>query len=368
MSDTLPERLPVAEARTIVKSLLVPRPLRYWTDFLVSTAVGWGAFVAALRVEPVWSPVLCVVASLALYRALIFIHELAHLRKGTFGAFRFVWNLLCGIPLFVPSFTYHGVHNGHHKRAVYGTPADGEYVPFGAQAPYHIITYLLLVFVLPLAFAARFLILTPVSFLHPALRRLAWERASSLTIDLAYRRMPVGQASPGPAWRLQETATMIWAITVTALVATGVVGWSVILVWYIVTVVIVLLNSLRTLAAHAYRNADDRPMTLEEQFVDSVDVPGVPWVTALWAPVGLRFHATHHLFPSMPYHALPEAYRRLMSELPDTRVYEMATRTSLFDALRRLWAEARDSSAERAARPAMMADSATGGDGGTRAA
>ena len=37
---------------------------------------------------------------------------------------------------------------------------------------------------------------------------------------------------------------------------------------------------------------------------------------ALWAPVGLRYHALHHLLPGLPYHALGEAHRRLSGVLP----------------------------------------------------
>ncbi len=87
-------------------------------------ALGWGALVLALR-APVLSLeeiAVYLVAILALYRAAIFIHELAHLKKGSFKVFRFVWNLTCGIPLLVPSFTHDGVHNDHHKRDVYGLP------------------------------------------------------------------------------------------------------------------------------------------------------------------------------------------------------------------------------------------------------
>ncbi len=71
-----------------------------------------------------------------------------------------------------------------------------------------------------------------------------------------------------------------------------------------------------------------------------MNVPGNRFTTPLWAPVGLRYHATHHLFPSMPYHSLGEAHRRLTRGLPDNTVYLQSSRTSLWDALARLSKEA----------------------------
>ena len=101
------------------------------------------------------------------------------------------------------------------------------------------------------------------------------------------------------------------------------------------------MNSLRTHAAHAYRNPDDHAMSVVEQYLDSVDVPGNLFLTALWAPVGLRYHATHHLFPNLPYHNLGKARRRLVRDLGDNSQYLMTTRNSLWDALRRIWNEAK---------------------------
>ena len=60
-------------------------------------------------------------------------------------------------------------------------------------------------------------------------------------------------------------------------------------------------------------------MSVTAQYLDSVNVPPPSPLAALWAPVGLRYHATHHLLPSMPYHSLAEAHRRLSAHLaPDT--------------------------------------------------
>jgi fatty acid desaturase len=68
-----------------------------------------------------------------------------------------------------------------------------------------------------------------------------------------------------------------------------------------------------------------------EQVLDSSNFPdGLAW---LWAPLGLRYHAVHHLFPSLPYHTLGTAYRRLMQALPQDSAFRQTYRRSLFAGL-----------------------------------
>jgi fatty acid desaturase len=78
-------------------------------------------------------------------------------------------------------------------------------------------------------------------------------------------------------------------------------------------------------------------MSYAEQLVDSVNVVGHPVFTELWAPVGLRYHALHHLFPTIPYHALPVAHARLMQALPADSIYRKTVEPTLLSALRTLW-------------------------------
>ena len=338
---TADSAFPLREAQELVRDLMAPKAAIYWLDFLFHAALGWAAFVLALRASP-FSPVHLVaflVTALALYRAAIFTHELAHLQVGTFVAFRWVWNLVCGIPLLLPSFLYDGVHNEHHKRHVYGTADDGEYVAFALHSPAGIIGYLLLSFVLPLIFVARFLVLAPLSWLIPPLRPIVWEHASSLAIDLQFTR-PRDAIRSDRHWRVQEAATFVFAAGVAGAVVLDALPVRVPVTWYAVTTLMFFLNSLRTLAAHAYRNPPGHRLDAAGQFLDSVNIPGHRFLTALWAPVGLRYHATHHLFATLPYHHLGEAHRRLASRLGARDLYLQTARASLWDALRRLWREA----------------------------
>ncbi len=335
----------LAEARALVRDLYTPRAPRYWADFLLSADLGWAAFVAAV-LWPAWSAqqaVALVVSVVALYRAVIFVHELAHLGPRKWPAFRAVWNLLCGGPILVQSYTYSGVHNLHHYQHLYGTRADGEYLPFARMRLLAVFGHWALAVVVPAIVLVRALILVPLSWLIPPLARWLWERASSLIIDPEFKRPHSRHDDPG--WRWQDAYSWLCASAGVGLMAAGVWPWRVLVLWYLMLTGILMLNGVRTLIAHRYRFPGERPLTLMEQFHDSVDVPGHPLVTTLWAPVGLRFHATHHLFPGMPYHNLGTAYQRLATGLSDPAWFLRSTEQNMVGAMRKLVRESRASGA-----------------------
>lgn len=334
------KEFPLREAHHLVRDLMTPNPWIYWVDFIFHIVLGWTAFFTALLspLFSLWQIGGFIIAVLALYRSAVFVHELAHLKKGSFKNFRLIWNAICGIPFMIPSFMYDGVHNDHHKPDIYGTSADGEYLPFAVRKPIEMIGYVLFSFLIPILLAFRFLILTPLSYLIPPLRKIVWERASSLTIDPAYRRAE-NAIRNDLNWRQQELATSLFVALVVLLVSFDIIPYSLLLLWYLVAVTVFMLNSLRTLAAHAYRNPGDQKMTLAEQYLDSINIPGNFLLTPLWAPVGLRYHATHHLFMSMPYHNLGTAQRRLVTGLTDNTQYIKTVRNGLWDALQHIWRE-----------------------------
>lgn len=308
-------------ARDLTRGLGEARGSIYWPDMLISTLVGYGAMIGAIYVQSVPSAVvLGLISALALYRALMFIHELTHIHRDALPGFRLTWNLLVGIPMLVPSFMYEGVHTLHHKRTQYGTVEDPEYLPLALMKPWSLPAFVLIALLAPIGFLLRCAVLVPLGVVIQPLRKLVWERASALMINPDFRRKPPeGDLKQRVFW--QELGCFVWSWIVIA--SPLVIGWRALLIALAIVSFTAVLNQLRTLVAHLWENQGE-PMTVTAQFLDSVNVPPPGLAAELWAPVGLRYHALHHLMPSMPYHDLPEAHRRLKRELGQGSTYDGA--------------------------------------------
>ncbi|WP_164117491.1 fatty acid desaturase [Sphingorhabdus sp. Alg239-R122] len=318
----------IRTAATLTRDLNAPNPAIYWGDFMASVIVGYGALFAAIAATSTgWMIAAGIVSMLALYRAGSFIHELTHLKDGSVLGFRLGWNLLAGIPLMVPSFMYEGVHNLHHAKTRYGTVQDPEYLPLALMKPYTVPLFVAVAALAPLALLLRYGILGPLSLVIPPLRKLVVERYSGLVINPEFRRkMPEGKARRN--WMWQETGASLWAIALLGGTATGIIPLKAFIIFLVISGGSVVINQVRTLVAHLWAN-EGEVMSVTAQYLDSVNVPPPAMLPALWAPVGLRYHALHHLLPGVPYHNLGEAHRRLAEELPVESPYYKANYTSL---------------------------------------
>jgi len=303
-------------AAELTRDIATARPAIYWPDMLGSALLGYGALAGTILAGSTWLALACaVVAVFALYRAMLFIHELTHLHRNALPGFRTAWNLMVGIPLLTPSFMYEGVHTLHHARTRYGTSEDPEYLPLALMKPWTLPLFIVVSLLAPPALVVRFGVLAPLGLLIPAVRRMNWEKFSALSINPAFRRRPAEQGDKR-RFALLETGASLWAMALIASVFF--IGPRPLLIALAVLGVVALLNQLRTLVAHLWEN-EGEAMSVTAQYLDSVNVPPPSPLAALWAPVGLRYHATHHLLPSMPYHSLGEAHRRLTGHLqPDT--------------------------------------------------
>ncbi|MEX2112159.1 MAG: fatty acid desaturase [Pirellulales bacterium] len=339
-------RFSMGQARGIVHDLFKPKLAVYWADFLLSSLAGGFCFVLVRRVfEPFTVPSVLafVVCGLCYYRAVLFIHELIHQHDKRFRWFSITWNLMCGVPFLTPTFMYY-THVDHHMRKHFGTHDDGEYLPLGAQSPWHILVYLCQPFVLPAIAVVRFLILTPICWASPTARAFVHRRASSMVMDPNYIR-PLPTRDTIRVIRVQEALCFMWCLGVATVLIAGIVPLRFLLTAYSLSVFILMLNAIRTLGAHRYTNTGGE-MTFLDQLNDSINYPNRPFLSALWAPLGLRFHALHHVFPSMPYHNLDKAHRRLMCALPADSPYRGTESPSLTASIVQLWRTSRAASQE----------------------
>ncbi|TXC72716.1 fatty acid desaturase [Sphingomonas ginsenosidivorax] len=311
-------------AAEATRDLITPSRAIYWGDLLASVGIGYGALgIAVTTASTGWMIAAGVVSVLALYRALSFIHELTHIKHAALPGFRAGWNALVGVPMMVPSFMYEGVHNLHHAKTRYGTSEDPEYLPLALMKPWTLPLFILVSALAPVGLLIRYGVLAPLSAVIPGFRKVVVERYSALSINPSFRRrLPEGEFRA--QWLRTEVATSIWAVALLTMVVTGVIPLHGFAIAMVVGSAVAVLNQVRTLVAHLWEN-EGEVMSVTAQYLDSVNVPPPALLPMLWAPVGLRYHALHHLLPGVPYHALGEAHRRLSGTLDAMSPYHKAS-------------------------------------------
>lgn len=337
------------QARELVADLYERSPVVYWTDFLLSIVGAWVQAVIYFLAPP-WSAVQLaafVLSAVLFLRAGTFMHELVHLRRGQMPWFGRAWNLLHGIPLLMPWIMYRN-HADHHSTRLFGTPADAEYLPLASSPARETVKYLAQIPVMPLFMVIRFGILGPLSAFHRGLREWVLTAASAAVVNPYYRKRFPRQDEKH--LMIVEALCFAYLCMIAALVVAGVITGMHLLKAYLLLMFAMTLNWVRTLAAHGFGNRGDR-MTYVEQMSDSINITGQTWLTIFLFPVGLRYHALHHLFPALPYHNLGEAHRRLTGGLPPDAPYHKTARANYFAVIAELWRAARRTAREDSAMP-----------------
>lgn len=337
------------QARVLVSDLYQRSPLIYWTDFLCSIGAAWTATFVYFS-APAWSVLQIaafLLASVLFFRAGTFIHEIIHMPPRQMVWFKRVWNLLQGIPLLMPWVLYRN-HVDHHSAQHFGSPEDGEYLPLAAAPIRETLKYLAQAPLLPLFVVVRFGLLGPLSWFHHGLREWVLTAASAAVSNPYYRkRFP---ARDERHLLIVEGLCLAYLIAIAWLVHAQVISGTQLLMGYALLAWALGLNLVRNLAAHRYDNRGDL-MSHADQFSNSLNITGISLSTILMFPVGLRYHALHHLFPSIPYHRLGEAHRRLSTQLPADAPYHATARASFFAAMLDLLRAALSTPPEQSAMP-----------------
>ena len=334
LSPKLERNLPAA-AHKLCSDLVTANPAIYWADLIATSLVAYAGFAGAILLPGLaLKAAAFTISALAFYRGVSFLHEVTHLRPQDVPGFKAGYNALIGVPFFVPSLMYEGVHNLHHAKTRYGTINDPEYMPLAHKSVWHVIAFVLVSALAPFGLLIRFAVLTPIAAVVPPFRRVVVERFSALAINPLFRReMP--PASQRRLWLWLEALCSVWAITFLALTFAGFISPTVFWTGLGLGSAVAVVNQVRTVAAHHWENEGEE-MTPTEQFLDTVNVPPPATLPMLWAPVGLRYHALHHLLPRLPYHNLGTAHARLMATLPESARYREGNAKGFWQVMGRL--------------------------------
>jgi len=346
-TTSIDERAWIREAHSVVADLMIHDARVYWIDLLASAALAWGASALYFLAEPwsVWQFTGLVLASVGFYRAGTFMHEIIHMPRAVLVHFRKAWDLLIGVPLMMPWILYKN-HIGHHSRVHFGTPQDGEYLPLASSPLRETLLYLLKLPLLSLMVLARFALAAPLSWLIPPLREWVLTRASAYASNPFYsKRFP---ARDQRYLLAVEIACLCWIVFWLAMTLFGPVELVHWLMAWLLHALTLGLNWVRNLAAHRYDN-HGQALTHTAQFQDAVNITGQTWLTFWLFPVGLRYHALHHLFPGLPYHNMGQAHRRLLQHFGDESPYTKANHDSFFRVVGDLLKGAASTPADRSA-------------------
>ncbi len=304
------------------------KPSIYWTDFFVSATVAYLA-ASVYLISPLfsWSQIIAFpFAIFWLYRLGSLVHEVSHLPQKEMRLFKTTWNLLVGVMTLAPSPFFTAHHRDHHTQRMYGSPQDPEYV-INICRPgswLSLLGYFALMVVFPALVFLRFL-LAPLTFLHPKLRQFVLTRASSLTMNWRYER----KQHPSELRTLTAIELLCWvrATMIPTAVLLGVAPWTRIPLLYLLAASILLFNQMRQLADHHFQSHGGK-ISFAEHILDSCNYTGNDPLTWLFFPFAIRYHALHHIFPSLPYHNLSAAHASLLRRLPAESPYRLLDQPS----------------------------------------
>ena len=103
-------------------------------------------------------------------------------------------------------------------------------------------------------------------------------------------------------------------------VVIGLTPWTRLPLLYVLAVGTLVLNQMRLLADHHFVT-DGEQFELDAHIRDSCNYTGRDFFTWLFFPFSIRYHALHHLFPTLPYHNLKAAHGYLAEHLPSDSPY-----------------------------------------------
>lgn len=320
----------ISEINKELKDLYKIKPLRMYFELISYAIIGYGLYFYALINNILWP---LIFSAIFIYRGISFIHEVSHYYQ-SLPIYKHLYNFLFGYINRVPAYSMK-THKFHHNTKAFGTIQDPEYDTWTKRKKIFLARPFILSFFYPLFLTLRFGIWPIMQYVFPSSYRLScFHKFSTFVMNLNYIR-PFDKEDFEDV-KKQDLMTALFFIIITLISYQAEMLFRVYSFWYYMVVFISLMNTYRALVAHRYQvhlnPHDDKRI---EQLMDSVCIEG-NILTEIWAPVGLRYHSTHHFLPNLPYYSLGKAHKRLKRILPSDHPYHKSIEKNFISAFSKL--------------------------------
>lgn len=307
--------------KQIPPAMFKPNPWIYYSDFTLFVLLGNGCLFFAALQQPfsALQIALACVAIISIYRASFFVHELMHIGKKVRG-FNLYYNVMHGFVHKLPSYAFVS-HLQHHKLEHYGQIHDSEYDRFGGKSKlfFTIGMPLFTAMLLPIIAVLRWVVVPLfLPFIGRKGRQFIYQKATILGFHTR-GSLPAPTAKERRNWYIQDAWCAFYGVGMLALIYFQLWPWELLPLWYAVFGIANAMNMYRGTIVHRYFG-DFSTMNRKQMVLDCITLPTNKFNVWLF-PLGMGYHALHHMFPQVPYHHLDALHAQLMNDLPDNHPY-----------------------------------------------
>lgn len=318
----------IHEMKKVIENCMSKNPKIYWKDLILNASIAWLTILTLFFIEDYLILPILLISSLFVYRSIVFIHELAHLKENDVKYFNTVWHLIIGIPFLTPLFLYRQIHLTHHSKKHYSTSLDAEYYPFGLSKK-SIFFHFIYNTIIPFLSIVRFSILTPISYLNIKFRNTILNHFSFMGLKYQFNRSELSVKNDSK-YKLVEFLCFIYTFLIFTLIMNKILPIQFIYYYYFIMTMTLTLNSIRAMGSTHFYKFNGIEVNHESQMLDSINIRSENILTKIICPLGLQFHGLHHLFPSIPYHNLKFAFNILNISFPNHPYLKNTTFDSVY--------------------------------------
>jgi len=256
----------------------------YWMDYILSLTAFLLFFSLAILTNNI---VVGAIASIFIYRAGAFTHEIAHqFNNPHFKVFKTVWDFTMGALIFQPSIRFAKPHLMHHKTGVFATKQDPQYPLIRSNKLLAFTVFFILPWVLPI-----------YNILICIFHLINNDKLESIL----YNKVHFDTHEKDEIYKLEALYLVILLIFVATLP-------GLIIPYYFVSVGGWFLSVLRIPLEHPLSEYK-KTSVAQDQKVLSKTHESLIYIPI--QPLALRYHKAHHMFPKVPYHNLPDYHYEL---------------------------------------------------------